>query len=257
MSVRNGIRAIKRRLLAPWMIIAIVIIVVTGTLPILFTPSSHNYNTIDEFKDILREMETDFPLQHDYWSMLRNDGVQHLIKVYRGYDSDRTPLSYLVAGYAGSKRTVDCFVSRLTSAYTNSKPIDHQYIDSVQFIGRNNKAKVYEVIQSKLGGKNKFVVVNNIEKLNFKVVQMFTSYEDSNNTATSYPQTIILYTTELPFSYDPSRRKDDEVKAANHFKSNVWGNAHVDHAAELWSRMGSSLLLIREELAIPSCFTSL
>jgi len=214
--------------------------------------ATHNYYNFETFREKLSAMKSEFPNQYDvYWNMLRNGGKKHLKKVHSVDATDVKPQAYLIAGYAGSSKTLNCFVSRLAASFTDG----HETLDSADFMGNEeDRAQLFDAIMAKLGGSNKLLIVNNIEKLQFKVAQLFMSFADSHNSVASYPQSMILFTTELPFSHDVSRKRvSDEGEAGNHFKNVVWAGAHVDQTAPLWSRVGDGLMLIKNEDEIPLC----
>merc|ERR1712126_368585 len=110
--------------MAPLIIISILgvimAIVFAGSRSVVLDAPSHNFNDIDTFKWKMEKMKDDFPKQYDvYWSMLRNRGNRYLTKLHNDATHRLKPLSFLVAGYAGCRKTTDCFVSRLADAYTS------------------------------------------------------------------------------------------------------------------------------------------
>ena len=213
--------------------------------------NQHNYNTVDIFTKRLKEMQNEFPNQNQViWNMLRNGGKRHLTKV--GDNQEKIPpLSYLFAGYAGNNQIVDCFVSKLTQAYTKSS-VPTQFLYSQDFSEVDDRGKLLDAITSRLNGTCKVMVVKDIDKLHFNVAQLFMSYADEHNKLTTYPQSVIFFTTELPFSHDPARsRHVDEGNVSEHFQTTVWHGVHPDKAAPLWARVGDGLILIKKEEIYP------
>ena len=213
---------------------------------------SHQYNTIDMFEKKLTSMKADFPQQDElYWNMLRNGGRKHLKKVHGQDKRALEPQAYLIAGYSGSAQTFNCFVKRLAATFHDG----HADLHASNFVGSSeeNHQKLYEQIISNLKGSNKLLIIHGIEKLDFKVAQLFMSFADSYNRVATYPQSMILFTTELPLSFEASQgRVLDEGEVGNHFKNVVWRDAHPDLSAPLWSRVGDGLMLIRSETELPA-----
>lgn len=233
----------------PIMVIAVMGILLAIAVALKPGDPKHNYNSIDDFVAKLGAMKEDFPQQYDvYFNMLRNGGKRHLKKIDSGDMTDLTPQAYLVAGYAGSANTVNCFVERLANAFVDGfKELEAGEVTTNE---EEDREKLFEMIKSKFDGKNKFLIVRNIEKLKFKTAQLFMSFADEHNSVATYPQSMILFTTELPFTAS-GERVQDEGAAGSHFKNVVWGDASVDQSAPLWSRVGNGIMLIHGEESLP------
>ena len=235
----------------PWLLFNIVLVAAFAVLVAYYfaqSPCRHNYNNIAVFTDKLKMMNNDFPNQYEvFWNMLRNGGNRHLKKLHNGKKEEQIPLSYLVAGYAGSSKTVDCFVARLNDVYTTDSK---QVLDSHKFSGDNDKMKLVKEMKAMLKGTKRIIIVKDIEKLQFKVAQLFISFTAKHLKVSSYPQSILILTTELPFSYVPGRsRHSDEDNVGIHFKNNIWSGEH--ETTSLWSRVSERLILVRKEEHCP------
>jgi len=213
-----------------------------------FTPE-HNYNRIEDFVKKIGSMKEDFPRQYDvYFNMIRNGGKRHLSKIHSKDKTDLKPQAYLVAGYAGSANTVDCFVSRLAKSFVSGFNV----LEAGEFTTNEeeDREKLFEMIKSKFEDGNKFLIVKNIEKLKFKTAQLFMSFADEHNSVATYPQSMILFTTELPFTAS-GERVQDEGAVGSHFMNVVWGDASVDQSELLWSKVGNGIMLIHGEESLP------
>ena len=204
----------------------------------------HSYETVVNFESKMEEMKVHFPSQDEvFWKMLKNVGRRHLKTVHGANTADLRPLSFLVAGYAGTNEIMNCFLQKLGTAFTHM-PFDVIY--SEEYTTEQSKEKLDNKIKAAIQNKQKFVVIKNIDKLKFYVAQLFMTYADEHSDVASFPQSTIILTADMPFN--PTSRHEDERVVANHFKHIIWkGEDTIDNRAALWTRIGDGLVLLKVE----------
>jgi len=230
------------------MLFAIVFVLLVGMGLIYATKvtnisNKHSYNTVEDFKSEIDKISKEFKDQPQTTiKLFKNVGMEHLKRVQEENKDDLRPMSFLLAGYQGSEKTLDCFMKKLANAFTYK---DYETIESTQY---KNKERLDEKIKSSLQNDQKFIIVQNIDKLPFSTAQLFMSYSDAYNDLSSFPQSLIILTTILPFKYDPvnSSRKVDEGRVGDYFKNVIWkGQGPADSIPPLWTRVGDGLALLR------------
>jgi len=213
-----------------------------GLLRIIIS-NKHSYNTVEDFQSAIDKISNEFKDQPQTTiKLFKNVGIEHLKRVQEENKDDLRPMSFLLAGYQGSEKTLDCFMKKLAKAFTN-KP--YEIIESTEY---KNKERLDEKIKSSLQNDQKFIIVQNVDKLPFSTAQLFMSYSDAYNDLSSFPQSLIILTTILPFKYDPvnSSRKLDEGRVGDYFKNVIWkGQGPADSIPPLWTRVGDGLALLR------------
>ncbi|XP_057289604.1 uncharacterized protein LOC130612313 [Hydractinia symbiolongicarpus] len=204
---------------------------------------NHSYRSEEEFNEQIKAIRNNFTNQDEfYWRFLTNSGLRHLHKVHSGILDDLRPMSLLIAGHSGSSGTLDCFLKKLASAYTEAEYVT---INANEF---TEKVQLDEMIKKSIGDNQKVLVIKNIEKLNFDSATLFMSYADEHNDVASFPQSTLILSTQLPDTYDKNtKRHEAEEKVASFLKNTVWKGNDKNYVAALWTRVGDGTVVIRPE----------
>ena len=207
-----------------------------------FTPH-HNFVEPEEFNLRLNNMTQKFKKQDEmFWQQINKSGFNHLKRVFDENKETLNPFTIFIAGYNGTKSTINCFLKDLGYTFTN-KPYA-----TLNSEGVSKESLDEQTIQS-LKNSQKYVVVKDIHKMSYDAASLFMAYADEHmdNAVISFPQSIIVLTAEMPFFVDHSYdRKADELRVRNHFVFNLWGEDENKNAA-LWSRIGNLLVLLKPE----------
>lgn len=227
---------------------AVIICLFAVTYITLGNPISrnHSYRSEEEFKEQIKAIRNNFTNQDEfYWRFLTNSGLRHLHKVHSGILDDLRPMSLLIAGYSGSSGTLDCFLKKLASAYTEAEYVT---INANEFTEKDAKVQLDEMIIKSNGDNQKVLVIKNIEKLSFDSATLFMSYADEHNDIASFPQSTLILSTQLPDTYDKdTKRHEAEEKVASFLKNTVWKGNDKNYVAALWTRVGDGTVVIRPE----------
>ena len=207
-----------------------------------FTPD-HNFVEPVVFNLKLNNMTQKFKNQDEmFWQQIKKRGFIHLKRVFDESRKAVIPFTIFIAGYNGTKSTMNCFLTDLGYTFTNTS------YATLNSEGVSKESLDEQIIHS-LNNSQKYVVVKDIQKMSYDAASLFMAYADEHmdNSAISFPRSIIVLTAEMPFFVDPSYdRKADEIRVRNHFVSNLWGEDENKNAA-LWSRIGNLLVLLKPE----------
>lgn len=192
------------------------------------------------FSNIMTEeiakMEPKFPFVDKVsWNMLKNIIGRHIDQVQSG--NGASPLSFLLVG--NEVNTLHCFSKMLAETFTDQ----FASIDSNDHVGLESKVSLDEALINSLE-QNKVLIVKNINSLDLRTAQLFMTYCDVYNTKATYPDSIIILTSVIPF-LNSDDRKAIEIYSAERFKQAHWANQDPDTAAALWSRIGDGIVVVK------------
>ena len=207
----------------------------------------HSYRSIEDFEKKTENIGLEFPNQYkETMKFIVNNGKEHLEKVFAEDKTSLRPLSFLVAAYKGATDTQSCFIKKISEAFTTDT---YDIIHCKYYNESNGRKKLDDKIKESLKDIQKFVVIKDIHLLRFDAAQLFMSYADAYNDIASYPQSLLLLTTVLPFDCnETNERIKDEGKVGEYFRDVVWkGQNSTNNIAALWSRVGDGLVLLKAE----------
>ena len=207
----------------------------------------HSYRSIKDFEEKTEVIGLQFSNQYmETMKFIVNNGKEHLEKVYGEDKTSLRPLSFLVAAYKGAADTQSCFIKKVSEAFTTAT---YDIIHCKDYNESNGRKKLDDKIKESLKDIQKFVVIKDIHLLRFDAAQLFMSYADAYNDIASYPQSLLLLTTVLPFECNKiNERIKDEGKVGDYFQDVVWkGQNSTNNIAALWSRVGDGLVLLKAE----------
>ncbi|XP_065652133.1 uncharacterized protein LOC136079753 [Hydra vulgaris] len=209
-------------------------------------PLDHYYVTPKVFQLKINDMTKTFLNQEDMsWQKINKLGYKHLERVFKYDTSSLKPFTMLIAGYNGTSLTMKCFLKELGLAFTNKS------YDTLTSEGAN-KESLDKQIQESLNSFQKYVVVTNIEQMTYDTASIFMSYADEyvDSTVISFPQSTIIMTAEMPFSFPENNinynRLKEEEKIMKYFVNEIWG-PDKNKASALWSRIGNVVILLKPE----------
>ena len=211
-----------------------------------FSPK-HSYRSIKDFEEKAEVIRSQFLNQYmKTMTFIINKGKKHLKKVFGEDKTELRTLSFLVAAYRGATDTQNCFVKKVSEAFTNNA---YDVIHCKDYNESNGRKKLDDQIKESLKDIQKFVVIKDLHLLRFDAAQLFMSYADAYDENPSYPQSLLLLTTVLPFEFNETNgRIKEEGKVVKYFRDVVWkGQNSTNNIAALWSRVGDGLVLLKAE----------
>ncbi|XP_065677866.1 uncharacterized protein LOC124818415 isoform X1 [Hydra vulgaris] len=209
-------------------------------------PLDHYYVTPEVFQLKIDNMTKIFSNQEKmFWQKINKLGYKHLERVFKNDTSNLQPFTMLIASYNGTNFTMKCFLKELGLAFTY-KSYDTLFSEGA------NKVSLDNQIQESLKSLQKYVVVTNIEQMTYDTASIFMNYADEHvdSAVISFPQSTIIMTAEMPFSFPENNtnynRIKEEEKVMKYFVDEIWG-PDKNKASALWSRIGNVVLLLKPE----------
>jgi len=215
----------------------------------------HSYRPSHHYANNVREMKRYFPKQDRFlWLAIENIGRKHLERVEKQNKDDLRPLAFLIASHDRDHSTSSCFVNLLGKAFTiapyetiDCRELSKQYPDAMEA-----KLILDTKVLTALKDKQKFIVILNVDALQFDSAQLFMSYTDAYSDVAKFPQSTMLLTMTVPKAeQDIQLWKNKIHRIEAHFKQ-IYSQSDINDVAPLWSRMGDGAVMLNQEPDIES-----